>query len=90
MVNELKKRQQKMRDKHNILGRDEIYHGALEDILLGKEITCNQSITDHVSMYMHIHVKNKVVVGSNTSLDHIVYDKTISAIVTRDSMRCCK
>ena len=34
VVNELKKRQRQIKDK-KILNRDEVYHGALEDILLG-------------------------------------------------------
>ena len=51
MVNELKKRQQKMRDKHNILNRDEIYHGALEDILLGDYyLKFNELLKDDMSM----------------------------------------
>ena len=33
-MNELKKRQRQIKDK-KILNRDEVYHGALEDILLG-------------------------------------------------------
>ena len=35
MVTELKKKQASVKDK-KILDREEMYHGALEDILLGK------------------------------------------------------
>ena len=56
MVNELKHRQQQQkqqRDKHNILGRDEIYHGALEDILLGNSnIKYNQQHR-YMKIYMN-------------------------------------
>ena len=34
VVNELKRKQRQIKDK-KILNRDEVYHGALEDILLG-------------------------------------------------------
>ena len=36
MVAELKNRNKEMnKDKHRLLKQDEVYHGALEDILLG-------------------------------------------------------
>lgn len=35
-MNELKKKQRQIKDK-KILNRDEVYHGALEDILLGRK-----------------------------------------------------
>jgi hypothetical protein len=36
VVGELKQKQQKIKEK-KVLNRDEVYHGALEDILLGKK-----------------------------------------------------
>ena len=36
VVNELKRKQRQIKDK-KILNRDEVYHGALEDILLGRK-----------------------------------------------------
>ena len=41
MVSELKKKQGQIREK-KLLGKDEVYHGALEDILLGRVlVTCS-------------------------------------------------
>ena len=40
-MNELKRKQRQIKDK-KILNRDEVYHGALEDILLGMSLSFNQ------------------------------------------------
>lgn len=36
MVNELKNRNREVKEKRRVLKQDDMYHGALEDILLGK------------------------------------------------------
>ena len=36
MVSELKNRNREIKEKRRLLKQDEVYHGALEDILLGK------------------------------------------------------
>jgi hypothetical protein len=36
VVNELRKKQRQIKEK-KVLNRDEVYHGALEDILLGED-----------------------------------------------------
>lgn len=36
MVTELKNRNREIKEKRRLLKQDEVYHGALEDILLGK------------------------------------------------------
>lgn len=41
MVSELKTRNRQIKEK-KLLGKDEVYHGALEDILLG-ELSLNHS-----------------------------------------------
>ena len=35
MVNELKNRNREIKEKRRLLKQDDMYHGALEDILLG-------------------------------------------------------
>ena len=40
MVSELKKKQRQIREK-KVLNREDVYHGALEDILLGE---CGQML----------------------------------------------
>lgn len=39
MVNELKTRNREVKEKRRLLKQDDMYHGALEDILLGKWIS---------------------------------------------------
>ena len=36
MVSELKNRNREIKEKRRLLKQDEVYHGALEDILLGR------------------------------------------------------
>ena len=43
VVSELKRKQRQIKEK-KVLNRDEVYHGALEDILLGKNISRNLSL----------------------------------------------
>ena len=45
MVSELKQKQQRIKEK-KVLNRDEICHGTLEDILLGKFDFCSLSLQD--------------------------------------------
>ena len=40
VVSELKRKQRQIKEK-KVLNRDEVYHGALEDILLGKNTSRN-------------------------------------------------
>jgi hypothetical protein len=51
-VGELKQKQQKIKEK-KVLNRDEVYHGALEDILLGKE---TQYVSANVHFLFSFHI----------------------------------
>ena len=41
-MSELKKKQRQIREK-KVLNREDVYHGALEDILLGRILFCGLS-----------------------------------------------
>ena len=45
MVSELKNRNRDIKEKRRLMKQDDMYHGALEDILLGEKLTLILVIT---------------------------------------------
>jgi hypothetical protein len=56
MVTELKQRNRNIKEK-KLLNKDEVYHGALEDILLGK-LCCNYLVWTFTPHQPPTEIKN--------------------------------
>ena len=46
-MSELKKKQANQKEKNRLMNKDDVYHGALEDILLGKNRLINKDDVYH-------------------------------------------